>query len=40
MNHLLKTECENIDKTGQFSNPLGNTRNSFVCTNDAAEAAA
>merc|ERR1719198_162809 len=39
MNHLLKTDCENIDKEGWFSNPLGNTRNSFVCTNDIAEAA-
>merc|ERR1719359_371650 len=39
MNHLLKTDCENIDKEGWFSNPLGDTRNSFVCTNDIAEAA-
>jgi uncharacterized protein YbjT (DUF2867 family) len=39
MNHLLKTDCDNIDKEGWFSNPLGNTRNSFVCTNDIAEAA-
>ena len=38
MNHLLKTDCENIDKEGWFSNPLGDTRNSFVCTNDIAEA--
>lgn len=40
MNHLLKTDTENIDKHGWFSNPLGKTRNSFVCTNDIGEAAA
>jgi uncharacterized protein YbjT (DUF2867 family) len=40
MNHLLKTDVENIDKEGWFSNPLGKTRNSFVCTNDIGEAAA
>merc|ERR1712154_433040 len=40
MNHLLKTDCDNIDKEGFFSNPLGDTRNSLVCTNDIAEAAA
>lgn len=39
MNHLLKTDCDNIDKEGWFSNPLGTQRNSFVCTNDIAEAA-
>jgi len=39
MNHLLKTDTENIDKEGWFSNPLGTTRNSLVCTNDIAEAA-
>jgi len=39
MNHLLKTDCESIDKEGWFSNPLGSARNSFVCTNDIAEAA-
>merc|ERR1712096_480571 len=39
MNHLLKTDTENIDKEGWFSNPLGKQRNSFVCTNDIAEAA-
>jgi len=39
MNHLLKTDCDNIDKEGFFSNPLGETRNSLVCTNDIAEAA-
>jgi len=39
MNHLLKTDTDNIDKEGWFSNPLGKTRNSFVCTNDIAEAA-
>lgn len=40
MNHLLKTETENIDKHGYFSNPLGASRNSFVSTNDIGEAAA
>merc|ERR550537_2086710 len=40
MNHLLKTEVENIDNEGWFGNPLGDTRNSFVCTNDIGEAAA
>lgn len=40
MNHLLKTDCENIENEGWFTNPLGNTRNSFVSTKDIAEAAA
>ena len=40
MNHLLKTDCDNIAKEGWFTNPLGNARNSFVCTQDIAEAAA
>jgi uncharacterized protein YbjT (DUF2867 family) len=40
MNHLLKTDIEQIDGAGWFSNPLGDTRNSFVCTNDIGEAAA
>jgi len=40
MNHLLKTDVENIDGAGWFSNPLGNQRNSLVCTNDIGEAAA
>ena len=40
MNHLLKTDCENIDKEGWFTNPLGGARNSFVATRDIAEAAA
>lgn len=40
MNHLLKTDVENIDKEGWFSNPLGKTRNSFICTNDIGAAAA
>jgi len=31
MNHLLKTEVETIEKDGYFTNPLGTTRNSFVC---------
>jgi len=39
MNHLLKTDCDQIDKEGWFSNPLGTCKNSFVCTNDIAEAA-
>jgi len=40
MNHLIKTSCDTIDSEGWFSNPLGKTRNSFVCTNDIAEVAA
>ncbi|MCG8568238.1 MAG: NAD(P)H-binding protein [Desulfobacterales bacterium] len=40
MNHLLKTDCENIDREGWFTNPLGRARNSFVATRDIAEAAA
>jgi len=40
MNHLLKTELETIDGEGYFRNPLGDTRNSLVCTNDVGEAAA
>ena len=39
MNHLLKTDTDNIDNEGWFSNPIGTTRNSLVCTNDIAEAA-
>jgi len=39
MNHLLKTSTDTIDNEGWFSNPLGKTRNSFVCTNDIAEVA-
>ncbi len=40
MNHLLKTDCDNIDSEGWFSNPLGNAQNSFVATRDIATAAA
>lgn len=45
MNHLLKTDCENIGAMGStepgfFSNPLGAARNSFVSTADIGEAAA
>jgi len=40
MNHLLKTDVENIDKEGWFSNPLGKARNSFVSTTDIGEVAA
>lgn len=40
MNHLLKTDVETIESEGWFSNPLGTTRNSFVCTNDIGEVAA
>ncbi len=40
MNHLLKTDCDTIDREGWFSNPLGDARNSFVSTRDIAEAAA
>ena len=39
MNHLLKTDCDNILKESWFSNPLGSARNSFVATRDIAEAA-
>lgn len=40
MNHLLKTDCDNINNEGWFTNPLGEARNSFVATKDIAEAAA
>lgn len=40
MNHLLKTDCENIESEGWFSNPLGTAQNSFVATRDIATAAA
>ncbi len=40
MNHLLKTDSDNILNEGWFSNPLGEARNSFVATRDIAEAAA
>ncbi len=40
MNHLLKTDCDNIAAEGWFTNPLGSSRNSFVATRDIAEAAA
>jgi len=40
MNHLLKTDCDNIQSEGWFSNPLGTARNSFVSTRDIANAAA
>jgi len=40
MNHLLKTDCENIQANGWFSNPLGTAQNSFVATRDIATAAA
>lgn len=39
MNHLLKTDCDNISQESWFSNPLGSARNSFVATRDIAEAA-
>jgi len=39
MNHLLKTDCDNIQSEGWFSNPLGTARNSFVATRDIAKAA-
>ncbi|MDA9008499.1 NAD(P)H-binding protein [Alphaproteobacteria bacterium] len=39
MNHLLKTDSDNIANEGWFSNPLGNARNSFVATRDIAKAA-
>lgn len=40
MNHLLKTDSENIQNEGWFTNPLGTAQNSFVSTRDIAEAAA
>lgn len=40
MNHLLKTDCDNIESEGWFSNPLGTSRNSFIATRDIASAAA
>lgn len=40
MNHLLKNEQDHIKDEGYFASPLGNTRNSFVCTNDMGEMAA
>jgi len=40
MNHLLKTDCDNIESEGWFSNPLGSAQNSFVATRDIATAAA
>jgi uncharacterized protein YbjT (DUF2867 family) len=40
MNHLLKTDADQIKAEGWFSNPLGKARNSFVCTNDVGECAA
>mmetsp|Transcript_2211 Transcript_2211/g.4944 ORF Transcript_2211/g.4944 Transcript_2211/m.4944 type:complete len:327 (-) Transcript_2211:85-1065(-) len=40
MNHLLKTDAEQIQSEGYFSNPLGGARNSFVATRDIATAAA
>jgi len=40
MNHLLKTDCDNIESEGWFSNPLGYAQNSFVATRDIATAAA
>lgn len=40
MNHLLKTDSENIEREGWFSNPLGSAKNSFVATRDIATAAA
>ncbi len=39
MNHLLKTDSDNILGEGWFSNPLGSARNSFVATRDIAKAA-
>jgi len=40
MGHLLKTEKDHIKNENYFTNPLGNTRNSFVCTNDMGYIAA
>eukprot|EP00755_Sulcionema_specki_P012443 Sspe_Gene.51435::Locus_28552_Transcript_2_2_Confidence_0.750_Length_1097::g.51435::m.51435 len=38
--HILKPETGCIDEHGYFKSPLGETKNSFVCTNDIGEAAA
>jgi len=38
MNHLLKTDADQIKGEGWFANPLGTARNSFVATRDIAEA--
>eukprot|EP01064_Diplonema_japonicum_P033918 TRINITY_DN682_c0_g1_i2.p2 TRINITY_DN682_c0_g1~~TRINITY_DN682_c0_g1_i2.p2 ORF type:complete len:328 (+),score=122.15 TRINITY_DN682_c0_g1_i2:58-1041(+) len=38
--HIVKPETSNIDENGFFSSPLGETKNSFVSTNDLGEAAA
>jgi len=40
MNHLIKTEVDNIANNGKFSTPLGECKNSFACTNDIGELAA
>jgi len=39
MNHLLKTEIDNIKQNNIFSFPLAEVRNSFVSTNDMGEIA-
>eukprot|EP01064_Diplonema_japonicum_P033917 TRINITY_DN682_c0_g1_i1.p1 TRINITY_DN682_c0_g1~~TRINITY_DN682_c0_g1_i1.p1 ORF type:complete len:343 (+),score=112.89 TRINITY_DN682_c0_g1_i1:46-1029(+) len=38
--HIIKAETSNIDEKGFFSSPLGETKNSFVSTNDLGEAIA
>jgi uncharacterized protein YbjT (DUF2867 family) len=40
MNHLMKNEADNIQKKGYMELPLGECKNSFVCSNDMGEAAA
>lgn len=40
MNHLLKNELDNIQQHGFFASPLGDCKNSFVCSNDMGELAA
>jgi uncharacterized protein YbjT (DUF2867 family) len=40
MNHLMKNEAPNIQEHGFMELPLGECKNSFVCSSDMAEAAA
>jgi uncharacterized protein YbjT (DUF2867 family) len=40
MNHLLKNETANIQDKGFFEQPLAETKNSYVCSNDIGEVAA
>jgi len=40
MNHLMKNEAKNIEEHGFMELPLGECKNSFVCSNDIGEACA